>query len=84
MRDPAPVTRFWLALAVATLWVVSLGSAAEDALPQSHLEALPLNHAARRGTCGRAAPRRVSCFRRGVQTLGLAWGAGRQVPLGRF
>lgn len=85
MTDPARVSRFWLALAVATLWVVSLGSVAEDAAPRSHLEALPATHVARRAACGRAAPRLLSCFRRGVLWLRL-WIGGRRraLPRGRF
>jgi hypothetical protein len=93
MTDPARVSRFWLVLAVATLWVVSVGSVAEDAAPCSHLEALPATHvarlaqlarAARRQATGDATPRRLSCFRRGVSSIVQRLIAGRALPLGRF
>ena len=87
MSDPDRATRFWLALAVASLWVVSVGSAAEDALPPSHLDALPLKHIARRRAQrarARPTPRPVSCFRRGLQTLVAAGLLGQPLPLGRF
>ena len=44
MADPQRATRLWLALAVATLWVVSVGGEAEDNLPVSSFEALPMTH----------------------------------------
>jgi hypothetical protein len=81
MTDPARVSRFWLVLAVATLWVVSVGSVAEDAAPRSHLETLPTTHVARRRT---PEPRRLSCFRRGVLTIVQRLIAQRALPLGRF
>ncbi len=84
MHDPARVSRFWLVLAVATLWVVSVGSDAEDAAPRSHLEALPTTHVARRATSGRAVPCRLSCFRRGITVITQALLAGHALPLGRF
>ncbi len=37
MEDPARAARFWLALAVATLWVVSVGGEAEETLPAAVL-----------------------------------------------
>ncbi|MGH2504165.1 MAG: hypothetical protein ACRDID_16785 [Ktedonobacterales bacterium] len=84
MTDPGRVTRCWLAVAVATLWVVSVGSAAEDALPPCQLEALPLNHIARRQTRRPRAPRPVSCFRRGVLVVAQAGWTGQHCPIGRF
>jgi len=48
MRDPARANRFWLALAVATLWVLSVGGQADTNIPVCSLEALPENHIARR------------------------------------
>ena len=40
MRDPQRAARLWLAVAVATLWLLSVGGLAEDTLPVSTL--LPL------------------------------------------
>ena len=50
--DPARAMRLWLALAVATLWVVSVGGEADATLPESSLEQLPEVHIARRQATG--------------------------------
>jgi hypothetical protein len=59
MTDPVRATRLWLAIAVATLWVVSVGGEADAALPVSSLEDLPELHIARRRATGRTQPRDV-------------------------
>ena len=84
MTDPARAMRLWLALAVATLWVVSVGGEADATLPESSLEELPEGHIARRRATGRSRPRLLSCFRRGVLTILVALLQGQEVPLGRF
>ena len=66
MSDPERASRLWLAIAVATLWVVSVGGEADATLPASSLEALPETHIARRRTTHRSRPRLLSCFRRGI------------------
>jgi hypothetical protein len=84
MREPARAERLWLAIAVATLWVVSVGGEAEERLPVSSLEELPEVHIARRRASGRSRPRLLSCFRRGVLMVLVAMLKGEEVPLGRF
>jgi hypothetical protein len=84
MRDPERATRFWLVLAVATLWAVSVGGAAEVSLPASGLQALPPTHAARRRATGRLAPRLLSGFRRGVLVLVTAAATGLALPTAQF
>lgn len=84
MRDPQRAMRLWLALAVATLWVVSVGGEADATLPASSLDALPALHVARRRASGRARPRLLSCFRRGVVTILAALLRGAALPTGRF
>jgi hypothetical protein len=84
MSDPARAMRLWLALAVATLWVVSVGGEADARLPVSSLEDLPERHVARRRATGRTRPRLLSCFRRGVLTILTALLQGQPLPLGRF
>lgn len=69
MRDPRRAERLWLAMAVATLWVVSVGSAAEAALPIPVLDELPATHVARQRASGARPPRPLSCFRRGRLVL---------------
>ena len=84
MTDPARATRLWLAIAVATLWVVSVGGEADASLPVSGLEALPALHVARRRGTRRARARLLSCFRRGVLVILVALLKGEDLPLGRF
>jgi hypothetical protein len=83
MSDPERASRLWLAMAVATLWVVSVGGEAEATLPASSLEELPLLHVARRSR-RRGRPRLLSCFRRGVLTILVSLIEGQPLPLGRF
>jgi hypothetical protein len=84
MTDPARASRFWLAIAVATLWVVSVGGEADATLPVSSLEALPETHIARRRTTRRSRPRLLSCFRRGILVILAAIIAGTPRLCGRF
>jgi hypothetical protein len=65
MTDPRRAERVWLAMALATLWVVSVGCHAEATQPARVLSALPETHIARRRTKGRRQPRALSCFHRG-------------------
>jgi hypothetical protein len=83
ITDPARATRFWLAIAVATLWVVSVGGEADATLPASSLADLPATHVARR-TTRRSQPRLVSCFRRGLLVILATLLQGHPLPLGRF
>ena len=84
MTDPARASRLWLAMAVATLWVVSVGGEADALLPVSSLEGLPELHIARRRATDRVRPRLLSCFRRGVLAILTALLTGQPLPLGRF
>jgi len=86
MTAPERANRLWLALAVATLWVVSVGGEADATLPASSLEALPPLHVARQQwrPQARSRPRLLSCFRRGVLTILAALLNGQDLPLGRF
>ena len=66
MSDPQRAARLWLAVAVATLWLLSVGGMAEETIPASTL--LPLASA----DCPPSRPRRatqlrlVSVFRQGL------------------
>lgn len=79
MTDPERATRLWLAMAVATLWVVSVGNQAEDTLPTATFDELPPTHIARR-VSRRSKPRLIACFRRGI----LAILTAMPLPLGYF
>ena len=84
MRDPQRAARLWLAVAVATLWLLSVGGMAEDTLPVSTL--LPLADAD--GPPARPRPatqlRLVSIFRQGWLTILVAMLNHRCLPQGRF
>ena len=84
MVDPARAERLWLAIAVATVWVLSVGGQADASLPVSSLEHLPPTHIARRKASGRSRPRMISCFARGLLTIVAALMRGEGVLIGRF
>jgi hypothetical protein len=80
MHDPRRAERLWLALALATLWVVSVGCAAEAALPVPVLDHLAETHVARRKTSGQRPPRGLSCFQRGGLLLVAAFTLRQNMP----
>jgi hypothetical protein len=85
MRDPRRAERLWLAMAVATLWVVSVGCQAEVTQPVPLLDDLPMQHIARRRAVpGRAPGRVLSCFRRGRLLLLAALVNGQALPVGQL
>src|SRR5205085_1981644 len=84
MVDPARAERLWLAIAVATLWVLSVGGQADARLPVSGLEALPATHVARRTATQRSRPRMLSCFARGWLLIVGALIRGDGLLVGRF
>jgi hypothetical protein len=84
MVDAERAERLWLAIAVATLWVVSVGGEADANLPASSLEALPATHVARRKASARSRPRMLSCFARGILTIVGMLIRGDGLVVGRF
>ncbi len=84
MVDPERAERLWLAIAVATLWAVSVGGEVDANLPVSSLEALPQTHVARRTATRRSRPRMVSCFARGIITIVGRLIRGDGLVVGRF
>ena len=84
MTDPARASRLWLAIALATLWVVSVGGEADARQPVSGLDALPELHIARRKATQRSQPRMQSCFARGLQRIWVALLDGRLLLVRRF
>lgn len=82
MSDPQRAARLWLAVAVATLWLLSVGGLAEDTVPESTVLPLadcPLSQA-RRAT----QLRLVSVFRQGWITILVALLNQQCLPRGRF
>jgi len=84
MRDPRRAERLWLAMALATLWVISVGCQAELALPAAVLDEEPQTHSARRKATSGRAPRALSCFRRGRLVIVAALVNHQAVPMGQL
>jgi hypothetical protein len=84
MSDPHRAARLWLAVAVATLWLLSVGGMAEATLPVSTL--LPLADADGPPARPRRATqlRLVSVFRQGWITILVAVLNHRRLPQGRL
>jgi hypothetical protein len=84
MTDPQRAARLWLAVAVATLWLLSVGGLAEDTIPESTL--LPLESDDVPASRARRATqlRLVSIFRQGWITILVALLNQRRLPRGRF
>lgn len=84
MTQPARAARLWLAVAVATLWLLSVGGLAEETIPASTLldvtETLATQRRQRRAT----RLRLVSIFRRGWITILVALLHQDPLPLGVF
>ena len=84
MTQPDRAARLWLAVAVATLWLLSVGGEADETIPASTvLDVTPLvpQHArTRRAT----RLRLVSVFRRGWTLILVALLDQAPLPLGRF
>src|SRR5260370_41358149 len=84
MTEPTRASRLWLAIAVATLWVVSVGGETDATDSCSGLETLPESHIARRTASKRSRPRLQSCFAQGLRRMFVARLKGRRLPRGRF
>jgi hypothetical protein len=84
MTDPQRAARLWLAVAVATLWLLSVGGMAEETIPESTF--LPLAADDFPASQPRRATqlRLVSVFRRGWITILVALINQRHLPLGRL
>jgi hypothetical protein len=82
MTDPQRAARLWLAVAVATLWLLSVGGAAEETIPVGTLLALPAIPPLLRPRQATRL-RRVSVFRQGWQCILVALLHQRRLPIGR-
>jgi len=88
MTRPERASRLWLAMAVATLWTVSVGGAVEASEDDATitLDALTVDLCAPLlvTPTRRSRPRLLSCFRRGVIHICATLLAGRPLPRGFF
>lgn len=84
MSDPQRAARLWLAVAVATLWLLSVGGLAEDTIPQSTLGPLADDDGPTAGSRQATRLRLVSIFRRGWIILLMTLINQSRLPQGRF
>ena len=84
MTHPARAARLWLAVAVATLWLVSVGGVAEDAIASSTVLDVTAVLGAQRRQRRATRLRLVSVFRRGWITILVALLRHEPLPPGRL
>jgi hypothetical protein len=87
MQDAGRVERLWLAMAVAMVWMVSLGVEAESQLPTACPQQLPEQHIARKrmnGPSSQPPVRPLSCAQRGRLVLLAALLHAEDLPIGRL
>jgi hypothetical protein len=84
MTDPQRAARLWLAVAVATLWLLSVGGEADATLPGATLLPLPADVLPSRRQRQATRLRLVSIFRQGWMLILGALLNQRRLPIGRF
>ena len=84
MEDPDRAARLWLAIAVATLWLLLVGGEADDTIPDSTLLDLTPSLATQRRQRDATRLRLVSCFRRGWTRILVALLNHQPLPWGTF
>lgn len=84
LREPGRAERHWLAMAVATLWMVTVGGEADKKPPQSLFEQLPQTHIAKQRCRGSHGGRQLSCFQQGLLTVVANLLNGMPIVLGRL
>lgn len=85
MGQASRVERLWLAMAVALVWTVRLGSQMDSQLARGNVERLPAGHIARQRVKGQPSQRparRLSCPQRGRLVLLAALVRAESLPLG--
>jgi hypothetical protein len=84
MTDPARAARLWLAVAVETLWLLSVGGEADATVPASTLRDVTALWPARPRSRRATRRRLVSVFRQGWVALLVALLRQESLPQGRF
>jgi hypothetical protein len=87
MQNAERVERLWLAMAVAMVWMLCLGTQAESQLPVACPEQLPEKHIARKQlkrASSQPPVRRLSCAQRGRLVLLAALFHVEDLPVGRL
>ena len=84
MTEPQRAARLWLAVAVATLWLLSVGGAAKETIPEGTLLDVSAALACQRWQHRATRLRLVSIFRRGWVLILVALLNQAPLPLGAF
>src|SRR5215468_683373 len=84
MSAPDRAARLWLAVAVATLWLLSVGGAADETIPTSTLRDVTAWYPGRPRTRRATRLRLVSVFRQGWVRLLVTLLRQAPLPVGRF
>jgi hypothetical protein len=84
MTDPHRAARLWLAVAVATSWLLSVGGEAEETIPVGTLPLLPANFLSSPRQRQATRLRLVSVFRQGWVAILVALLNHQRLPIGRF
>jgi hypothetical protein len=84
MSAPDRAARLWLAVAVATLWLLSVGETADETIPASTLLDVTALGAGQPRTRRATRLRLVSVFRQGWVTLLVALLRHESLPQGHF
>lgn len=80
----ARAERLWLAMAVATLWIVTYGGEVDQNPPTSLFTQLPPTHIAKTRPRLASPPRHLSCFVQGLLSLVADLINGLPLPFGRL
>ena len=84
MTDPKRAARLWLAVAVATLWLLSVGGVADETIPTSTLWDVTAALAQQKRQRAATRLRLVSVFRRGLARILAALINQAPLPVGIF
>jgi hypothetical protein len=82
--DPVRAERHWLAIAIAMLWLVSVGGSDETANSQQFQSYNQQPQVFSTSTSPSSPPRLLSCFRRGFLSILVALLWGQPLPVGHF
>ena len=84
MTDPQRAARLWLAVAVATLWLLSVGGEADASLPVGTLPLMPPTVCPPPRQRSATRLRLVSAFRQGWMRVLVALLTHQRLPTGHF
>ncbi|MDJ0678004.1 MAG: transposase [Calothrix sp. MO_167.B42] len=69
LTDPKKAERLWLAIAISTLWTLTVGGEIDQHLLGNLTVKLPPNHVGKKRTIAQRTSRQISCFLQGLLTI---------------